>query len=40
MAWVALAMQAHGGSLPETWNNGWAFDGGGSPNCNDGGWWR
>ena len=41
MGWVALAMQAHGGTLPETWNNGWAFDyGGGSPNCNDGGWWR
>ena len=41
MGWVALGMQAHGGTLPETWNNGWAFDyGGGSPNCNDGGWWR
>tara|TARA_B110000008_G_scaffold61505_1_gene61206 strand:- start:3756 stop:6776 length:3021 start_codon:yes stop_codon:yes gene_type:complete len=41
MAWVALGMQANGGTLPETWNNGWAFDyGGGSPNCNDGGWWR
>ena len=41
MGWVALAMQAHDGVLPETWNNGWAFDyGGGSPNCNDGGWWR
>ncbi len=41
MGWVALAMQAHDGALPETWNNGWAFDyGGGSPNCNDGGWWR
>ena len=41
MGWVALGMQAHGGALPQTWNNGWAFDyGGGSPNCNDGGWWR
>ena len=41
MGWVALGMQAHDGALPETWNNGWAFDyGGGSPNCNDGGWWR
>ena len=39
--WVALAKQAHGGTLPDTFNNGWAFDyGGGSPNCNDGGWWR
>jgi hypothetical protein len=41
IGWVALAMQAHGGTLPETWNNGWAFDyGGSSPNCGYGGWWR
>ncbi|MDB4661820.1 TonB-dependent receptor [Gammaproteobacteria bacterium] len=38
--WVALGMAAHGGTLPELWNNGWAFGWGSSPNCNDGGWWR
>ena len=41
MAWVALAMQAHDGALPEFWNVYWAQDAGmSSPNCNDGGWWR
>jgi TonB-dependent receptor len=39
--WVALAKAANGGTLPEMFNNGWAF---GEPwngsVCNDGGWWR
>ncbi|MDA8733381.1 TonB-dependent receptor [Gammaproteobacteria bacterium] len=39
--WVALATIANGGSLPEMWNNGWAFGEPWSGNvCNDGGWWR